>query len=374
MINTQMNYPLVTSSEELGEHALMCQHDGTILFVVGKGGDGKTTVAKEVVCPALGLKGIEGEDFFTINASGSNPSEVKGAGVPDMKTREMWFAQPTHWPTHARIGDSPCVLLLDELPEWDVALQSLCRSLFNPNGPRPMIGEHELSANTFIIVTGNRRMDGSRSAIPSCPFVTRCTSVIWQPTLDEWLTWAAKKDYASSPVYTFLTYNGLDQFGREGDFFSPPVPQPWDGSPQPCPREWEACCKLTVEDAPEWSNDVLRKSIQAKVGMEAGNACFAFMGTVAKQLPLLEKIKDGKADWPSNEADQFALAHCALRQAKMDSGRDPEAAVASGSLDWLVERVLLPARNEITEWGFKTALAVGIPLDQHPRRVDLQGV
>lgn len=46
--------------------------------------------------------------------------------------------------------------------------------------------------------------------------------------------------------------------------------------------------------------------------------------------------------------------------------KDPEAAVASGSLDWLVERVLIPARNEIREWGFKTALAVGIPLDQHP--------
>lgn len=374
MINTSMEYPIVSSAEELGEHAQMCQSDGTIMFIVGKGGDGKTTVAKEVICPALGLKGIEGEDFFTINASGSAPSDVRGAGVPDLETREMWFSQPAHWPTRERIGDRPCALLLDELPEWDVNLQSLCRSLFNPNGPRPMIGDHELSENTFIIVTGNRRIDGSRSTIPSCPFVTRCTSLIWQPTLDGWLDWAADKGYASSPVYTFLKYNGLDQFGREGDFFSPPVPQPWDGSPQPCPREWEACCKLTVKGAREWTDSVLHKSIDGKVGKEAGNACYAFIQTVAKQLPLLDKIKAGDAEWPSNEADQFALAHCALRQAQRDSGRDPEAAVASGSLDWLVERVLLPARNEITEWGFKTALAVGIPLDQHPRRVDLQGV
>lgn len=369
-----MNCEKVNNAEELGEHAQMCEEDGTIMAMYGKGGDGKTTVTQTVICPALGLKGIEGEDFFKVNASGSAPSEVKGTGIPDMETREMFFSKPTKWPLHSRIGDRPCVLLLDEMPEWDVSVQSLCRSLFDPVGERPMIGEHELSANTFIVVTGNRRIDGSRSSIPSAPFVTRCTSFIWEPTLDTWLGWAADKGYASSPVYTFLKYNGLDQFGREGDFFSPPVPQPWDGNPHPCPREWEACCKLTVEGSPDWSESVLRKNINGKVGKEAGQACYAFIQTVAKQLPLLDKIKAGDADWPSNEADQFALAHCALRQVKRDAGKDPEAAVASGSVDWLVERVLLPARNEIKEWGFKTALSIGIPLDQHPRRVDLQGV
>ena len=374
-MNTQMEYPIVETSEELGEHAQMCREDGTLMFLVGAGGDGKTTVTKEVVCPALGMKGIEGEDFFSINASGSAPSEVKGTGVPDLETREMWFSNPSRWPTYKRVGDAPNVCLLDELPDWDMTVQSLTRSLFNPIGPRPMLGEHELSANTFFVVTGNRRMDGSRtSSMPTAPFVTRCTSLIWRPSLNEWLRWAGTKGYGTSPVYTFLTYNGNDQFGREGDFFSPPVPQPWDGSPQPCPREWEACCKLTVKGAPEWTDRVLRKSIEGKVGKAAGKACFAFIQTVAKQLPKLEGIKKGTEELPTNTAEQYALNHCALRQVSKDMGADPEAYVAAGNVDWLVERVMIPAQSEIREWSYRTARAVDIPLNLHPRRKDLQGV
>jgi hypothetical protein len=68
------------------------------------------------------------------------------------------------------------------------------------------------------------------------------------------------------------------------------------------------------------------------------------------------------------------LTHAALRIAKRETTADPEAAVASGALDWLVERILLPARGEIRAYGFATALRCGIPLDQHPRRAAMQGV
>ena len=99
-----MNYEIVSTAEELGEHAQMCKEDGTIMAIYGKGGDGKTSVTQTVICPALGLKGIEGEDCFKVNASGSAPSEVKGTGSPDMETREMFFSKPTKWPLHSRSG------------------------------------------------------------------------------------------------------------------------------------------------------------------------------------------------------------------------------------------------------------------------------
>ena len=360
-----MNYPIVNNGDDLIAFAELAQRTNRILALYGQGGVGKTSVCETLVAPALN---IADDHVFVVNHSGSAPSEVKGTGVPDMTTREMFFGKPVGFPLYDQIGDEPALLVLDEYPEWDAAVQSLCRSLFQPTGERPKIGTHELSANTMICVTGNRRIDGSRSSVPSAPFVERCVSIVWQPTLDQWLDWAAAEGLATSPVWTFLKFNGLDQRGREGDFFCPPVPQPWTGDAHPCPRQWAAAC-LIKQDSP-----ILQSALWSLVGEAAAKAAYAFTQTVAKVLPKLDDIRNG-SDIPADPAEQFALVHCALRQGKRENEKDLEAAVAGGQLDWLAD-LLCKCNAEIREWGYRTATSkhCGIPLNQHARRATMQGV
>jgi hypothetical protein len=365
--NKSMKLP-IASINQLSELAHVAKLSNRFLALYGKGGIGKTTVAKTVVGPALG---VAPEDVWILNLSGSGPQEATGYLVPDPVTRDGWFMAPECWPTRARVGDDrPVLLVLDEYPEWDPAIQSLCRSLFDPNGGPPKIGVHELGRGVTIMVTGNRRADGSRSAVPSAPFVERTLAVLVEPTLDEWLDWAAGQGLGHSPVHTFLRFQGGDQHGI--DHFNPDVPLPWDGSPHPCPRQWEAACRATLME--DVSPAIAALAIEGFVGEAAARAAVAFIRLVGDLLPQLTAIRSGAAPLPGDPASQQALVHAALRIAKRETAADPEAAIHSGALDWLVERILLPARGEIRAYGFATALRSGLPLDQHPRRAVLQGL
>ena len=337
------------------------------LAVFGKGGIGKTSIARSIVAPAMG---IDPSDVWLVNLSGSGPQEALGYGIPDSGTRDLWFSSPEQWPTADRVGNTPTLLVLDEFPEWDVQIQSLCRSLFQPDGSQPMIGTHKLGKNVRVMLTGNRRSDGTRSAVPAAPIIERCMTFTIEPTLDEWLEWAALEGLADSPVYTFLRYaNGVEGV----DHFNPDVPSPWDGSPHPCPRQWEAACRVATGDLLH-EPALLSLSLRGLVGEASGSAAYAFCQSVASMLPKLRAIRDGDEQMPADRAEQYALSFAALRKAKQEAGNDPEAAVAGGSLDWLVNNIICACSGEIRKWTYDSAVRNGIPLNQHPRRSAMQGI
>jgi len=337
------------------------------LAIFGKGGVGKTSISKTVIAPAMG---IEPADVWLVNLSGSGPQEALGYGIPDAGTRDLWFSSPEQWPTAERVGSTPTLLVLDEFPEWDVQIQSLCRSLFQPDGSAPMIGTHRLGKNVRIMITGNRRTDGTRSAVLAAPLVERCMVFTVEPTLDEWLEWAADAGLASSPIYTFLKFTN----GVEGpDHFNPDVPAPWDGSPHACPRQWEAACRVAVDDMLD-DPALLSLALRGLVGEASGSAAYAFCRTVSNMLPKLRAIRNGDESLPTDPSEQYALSYAAIRQAKQLVGNDPEAAVHSGVLDWLVNNVICPANGEIRKWTYDSAVRNGIPLNQHARRSVMQGI
>lgn len=337
------------------------------LALFGKGGVGKTSVAKTIIAPAMG---IDPSDVWVVNLSGSGPQEALGYGIPDSGSRDLWFSAPEQWPTAERVGSTPTLLVLDEFPEWDVQIQSLCRSLFQPDGSAPMIGTHRLGKNVRVMLTGNRRSDGTRSAVPAAPIIERSMVFTINPTLDEWLEWAAVEGLAESPVYTFLKYaNGVEGV----DHFNPDTPTPWDGSPHPCPRQWEAACRVATGDLLN-EPALLSLSLRGLVGEASGSAAYAFCQTVASMLTKLIPIRNGDEKMPEDRSEQYALSFAALRVAKQEVGSDPEAAVASGSLDWLVNNIICATTGEIRKWTYDSAVRNGIPLNQHPRRSAMQGI
>jgi hypothetical protein len=337
------------------------------LALFGKGGVGKTSVAKTIIAPAMG---IDPADVWIVNLSGSGPQEALGYGIPDSGSRDLWFSAPEQWPTTERVGSTPTLLVLDEFPEWDVQIQSLCRSLFQPDGGSPMIGTHKLGKNVRVMLTGNRRSDGTRSAVPAAPIIERSMVFTINPTLDEWLEWAAIEGLAESPVYTFLKYaNGVEGV----DHFNPDTPSPWDGSPHPCPRQWEAACRVATGDLLE-EPALLSLSLRGLVGEASGSAAYAFCQTIASMLTKLIPIRNGDEKMPTDRAEQYAISFAALRKAKQEVGSDPEAAVASGAVDWLVNNVICATTGEIRKWTYDSAVRNGIPLNQHPRRSAMQGI
>jgi hypothetical protein len=337
------------------------------LSLFGKGGVGKTSVAKTIIAPAMG---IDPADVWIVNLSGSGPQEALGYGIPDSGSRDLWFSAPEQWPTTNRVGNTPTLLVLDEFPEWDVQIQSLCRSLFQPDGGSPMIGTHRLGKNVRVMLTGNRRSDGTRSAVPAAPIIERSMVFTISPTLDEWLEWAAIEGLAESPVYTFLKYaNGVEGV----DHFNPDTPTPWDGSPHPCPRQWEAACRVATGDLLE-EPALLSLSLRGLVGEASGSAAYAFCQTIATMLTKLIPIRNGDEPMPQDRSEQYALSFAALRKAKQEVGSDPEAAVASGAVDWLVNNVICATTGEIRKWTYDSAVRNGIPLNQHPRRSAMQGI
>ena len=136
------------------------------------------------------------------------------------------------------------------------------------------------------------------------------------------------------------------------DHFCPPVEQPWEGSPHPCPRTWEAAANmertLTAEGA---DVALLSLAIRGAVGEQAGNAAFAFLETVHKDLPILARIRAGKETLPQDDPSrQYGLLYTGIRQCSKESRADPEAAVASGAVDWLADITAEPLWFKGSGW------------------------
>jgi len=119
-------------------------------------------------------------------------------------------------------------------------------------------------------------------------------------------------------------------------------------------------------------------TLRGLVGQEAGAAAAAFCYTVSDYIGMVDEIRAGHASLPPREdpAKQYAVAYAALRQAKTEAKDDPQAYVSGGRANWLVDKILLDSATtgEFRSWGFRTACSVGIPLELHNKREQMQGI
>lgn len=327
------------------------------LFVKGQGGGGKTSILSNEVGPALG------REVWLVNLAGQGPQEVIGYGRP-MPNGDMEFSAPSIWPTVARVAERPVLLILDEFPDYDPEVRALLRGLFPASGAR-YVGPHKLGPNVAVAVTGNRRADGTRSAVEDAPFTERCVSVELAPSVEDWLTYYDSRPElrdSGSFVPAFLQYGVCHSDKGSADHFNPPIAQPYLGEPHPCPRTWEAV--VLAESARRSQPSVYRALVAGSVGRDTAAAYFGFMAHVDR-LPDVAAIKRGDPyTMPTDPAGQFALVNACLGQLK--SSDNAGADVAGGTFDWFVD-LLLAARGDIRVFGALSAVRRGIPLDCHSK-------
>jgi hypothetical protein len=313
-----------------------------ILFISGSGGSGKTSIACDIAAKT-------GRQRWLVNLSGQGPHG------------DMLFAAPDIWPTEKRVGNTPVLLVLDELPDYDPAVRALLRGLYPASGSR-YVGPHKLGSNVQIIATGNRRSDGTRSAVEDAPFTERCVKVTLEPNVADWISWYDTQPEllaSGSHVPAFLQFGTTS--GDGVDHFNPPVVMPYDGAPHPCPRTWEAVA--LSEHSRKTKDRTYRQLVKGSIGDRAAMAYLSFLQHVDR-LPDIASLKANPASFkvPADRSEQYALVSACLATA-LKGVRDAGVAVASGGFDWLLH-LLQQCHGDIATYGAQSAVRRGIPLDQ----------
>lgn len=351
--NTNAINPVHTS-ELLGlaEAALLAD---CFLFISGSGGAGKTSIVCKILSRELNRK------VYYANLNGQGPQETIGYGIPQ-DNGDMEFSAPTIFPTFDRVGNEPVILFLDELPDYDPAVSALLRSLYPASGFK-YVGPHKLGTNVLVIVAGNRRCDGTKAKVEDAPFTERCIKVTLEPNVGDWLDWydsVPELVASGSHVSTFLRYGSTSGDGL--DHFNPAVVMPYDGSPHPCPRTWEHVVRF--EPLRKTNPTIYRKAVKGSVGDRAASAFFAFLQHVDK-IPDIAALRSDPDSFvvSSDPSEQFALVSACLASATRGV-KDIPVAVHNGGFDWLVS-LLLRCRGDIREFGSRSAIRRGIPLDEH---------
>lgn len=357
--------PQAKSIEEIMDIAEAAFHAGEFLFIEGRSGGGKSTIAN-VIADRLG---IAKDRRSLANFNGAMPSQVRGQLMPDPEKRESWYTAPTEIPLRKDVGDEPWLQVIDELPACAPEIQALFHGLLSPDGI-PRIGDHELPKKLFVILTGNRRQDAATTNTVQSPIIGRSACVEWLPSIQSWIDHEGAAA-ATSPIAAFLKYAG--KAGSDlADFFCPAPPKPWRGSVYPQPRKWSK----VLHGFDKYPADPARqnKIIAANVGQTAADACCAFITLAKSVLPILDGVIAGTCGLPRDPQKRYSIAHCAIRRLVDAAGDDAGATLASGALDPIIEKVILPLDPEMRAWAFDAIKTAGVPIDQHPLQEKLQNL
>jgi len=369
--------------------------DNNFVSLYGPSGDGKTDMAVNALPEVLGIEDprlhTEGGDVYLLNYADKGPQEAAGYGNLDEDKIHMNFSAPRDLPTLHRVtntgsGDPnrPILLIFDEFSIYDPTVQGMVRPLQCRKG-RPMFGSHELAPNIRILITGNRVEDGSPTATdPDKAILTRGKFFIIETAFEEWLDWAAKKDwFIGNDVIQYLQYvRALADTVRteEGEtrrkideVFKPSTPMAGSVNPTACPRQWENVCSeyLKIKDKgldAEAERQLIVDSLAGSIGKKTTEDILAFIESIKEMLPKFDEVLAGSKSLNNFDAHEamaiLSIANRrAIKQAKQiatDGGRElvetkahrkhvrsfTGAAVKHGDFDWYLDQFINPCENK----------------------------
>lgn len=256
-------------------------------FIEGKPGGGKSACAREIAEVLKEKFKIKDEQIVEFNPSLRDPVDVLGIPFKHVSgTHNEWLPPAEFY--NLRQGVGPCVLIIEELSDAQMAMQNpMCRIILDRYA-----GSLKLSDQLFIIATGNRVEDRSGANRLSTKLGNRLRCLTFEEDLDDWVAWA-KRAGISDVLVKFLQFqpNLLSDFDPKR-------------KTNPTPRAWEK-----VSYIPEFEGDkdnmLFLQHAAGDVGEGAATAYCGFR-KIYMSLPDFAELMRIPATYPIPE-DQSVL-------------------------------------------------------------------
>ena len=187
------------------------------LLITGKPGVGKTDNVEYVTASI-------GHDMIVEHPAVDDPTDFKGFPWPKTNGTEATFI-PFGNLSAAINATRPTIWFFDDLGQASPAVQAACMQLFLA---RRVNGHILPDCITFVAAT-NRRIDRAGVAGILEPVKSRFVTIVeYQPTIDDWSTWAYAHS-VSPMLIAFLRFRPelLCNFQPTADLTNSPLPRTW---------------------------------------------------------------------------------------------------------------------------------------------------
>lgn len=276
------------SDIKLSIHSQFATTNLVVPYIEGAPGGGKSALAKQVG-KDLGFDHVE--LFF---ASLRDPVDLMGTPCND---NEVTKWRPPEELMCLSTGRN--LLILDELSDAVTPMQNaLCGLILDRK-----VGRLHLSADTYIIATGNRTKDKSGANRIVSKLRGRVRTFEYTENIDDWSDWALESDM--DPV--------LIQFLR----FRPNLLSDFDPDKIcPTPRNWE---RVNMID-PKLPTDVYFANVAGDVG-EGAAAEYTGFRRIYEGLPNIDALlmNPSKAEVPTDPAVLYALTGALAHRVSKDN-------------------------------------------------------
>jgi hypothetical protein len=162
--------------------------------------------------------------FIDIRASQREPMDLRGAIVPDMKTKTTIVLPPSELPQVDRDGETG-ILLLDELNTASQAVQTACYQLIQERA----IGDYKLPDGWVPCAAGNRMIDRASAQRMPTALRNRFAHFTVEADAKTFCDWGVESGRIPAKGVAFLRWRpGLIHIMPKGDENAFPTPRSWE--------------------------------------------------------------------------------------------------------------------------------------------------
>lgn len=196
-------------------------------MIWGMPGIGKSDIVRSVAAK-------RGINLVDKRLAQSDPTELKGYPVPDLKAGTMRFLRDELLPTK---GEG--ILFLDELPQAPLMVQAAAYQLVLDR----KLGTYELPEGWIVLAAGNRAKDRSISNQMPAALANRFVHLDVRADPDDWQVWAAGPGKINAMVRGYLRFRPSNLCVNE---------VPLADRSFPTPRSWEFASRIIEQkDVPQ---------------------------------------------------------------------------------------------------------------------------
>lgn len=243
-------------------------------------GVGKSTVVYDYAKQ----KGLQ-----VVERRASQMTEGDLLGLPIVSDGEATRWLPPAW--FKNCCDNARVLFIDEI---DRATTEVRQGFFELTDSRKLAG-HTLHPDTLIFAAVNGGEHGAQYQVGEMDpaELDRWTVFDLEPSVDDWLAWARKRDDISEVITDFINENSKHLEHAQGNFEPNKV--------YPSRRSWHRFSQVFTANesklfTPGKNNLMLINIARSFVGMEAAHAFNSYVQNKEKEVTADDILKDGKVE------------------------------------------------------------------------------